>query len=33
MRSEREAWYREVADAVVSVDHRAISDIVEAVLR
>jgi shikimate kinase len=30
---EREALYREVADAIVLVDHRSIGDVVEAVLR
>lgn len=30
---EREALYREVADAIVLVDNRSISDVVEAVLR
>jgi shikimate kinase len=33
MYDEREALYREVADAVVLVDHRSINDVVEAVLR
>lgn len=33
MREDREALYREVADAVVSVDHRSVSDVVEAILR
>ncbi len=33
MRQEREALYREVADAVVSVDHRSVNEIVEAILR
>lgn len=33
MFNEREALYREVADAIVLVDHRTISDVVEAVLR
>jgi shikimate kinase len=30
---EREPLYREVADAIVLVDHRSVSDVVEAVLR
>jgi shikimate kinase len=30
---EREALYREVADAIVLVDNRSVSDVVEAVLR
>jgi shikimate kinase len=30
---EREAFYREVADAIVLVDNRSITDVVEAVLR
>jgi len=30
---EREALYREVADAIVLVDHRSPNDVVEAVLR
>ncbi len=33
MHATREALYREVADAVISVDHRSIDDVVEAVLR
>lgn len=33
MFSEREAFYREVADAIVLVDNRSVSDVVEAVLR
>ena len=33
MHESREALYREVADAVISVDHRSIEDVVEAVLR
>jgi shikimate kinase len=33
MSTEREALYREVADAIVSVDNRSVSDIVEAILR
>lgn len=33
MANEREAMYREVADVIVSVDHRSVSDVVEAVLR
>ena len=33
MFEEREALYREVADAIVLVDHRSISEVVEAVLR
>jgi len=33
MMSEREALYREVADAIVLVDHRSVSEVVEAVLR
>jgi shikimate kinase len=33
MWDEREPLYREVADAIVSVDHRSISEVVEAVLR
>jgi shikimate kinase len=33
MRQDREALYREVADAVVSVDHRSVNEIVEAILR
>lgn len=33
MFDEREALYREVADAIVLVDNRSISDVVEAVLR
>ena len=30
---DREAFYREVADAIVLVDHRSVSEVVEAVLR
>ena len=30
---DREALYREVADAIVLVDNRSVSDVVEAVLR
>lgn len=33
MKIEREPLYREVADAIVLVDHRSVSDVVEAVLR
>ena len=33
MFNEREALYREVADAIVLVDNRSVSDVVEAVLR
>lgn len=33
MKVEREPLYREVADAIVLVDHRSVSDVVEAVLR
>ena len=33
MFDQREALYREVADAIVLVDHRSISEVVEAVLR
>jgi shikimate kinase len=33
MFEEREALYREVADAIVLVDHRSVSEVVEAVLR
>lgn len=33
MFTEREPLYREVADAIVLVDHRSIGDVVEAVLR
>jgi shikimate kinase len=33
MFTEREALYREVADAIVTVDNRSVSDVVEAVLR
>ena len=33
MMTEREAWYREVADAIVMVDNRSVSEVVEAVLR
>lgn len=33
MFSEREALYREVADTIVLVDHRSVSEVVEAVLR
>ncbi|MDO8391964.1 MAG: shikimate kinase [Actinomycetota bacterium] len=33
MMSEREALYREVADAIVLVDNRSVSEVVEAVLR
>jgi shikimate kinase len=33
MWDEREPLYREVADAIVSVDHRSIGEVVEAVLR
>lgn len=33
MHATREALYREVADAVISVDHRSVEDVVEAVLR
>lgn len=30
---EREPWYREVADAIVLVDSRSVSEVVEAILR
>ena len=30
---DREPWYREVADAIVLVDHRSVSEVVEAILR
>jgi shikimate kinase len=33
MHEQRAALYREVADAIVLVDHRSVSDVVEAVLR
>ncbi len=33
MMQDREAFYREVADAIVLVDHRSVSEVVEAVLR
>ncbi|MEI8239870.1 MAG: shikimate kinase [Actinomycetota bacterium] len=33
MYEQRSPWYREVADAIVLVDHRSISEVVEAVLR
>lgn len=33
MMSEREGFYREVADAIVLVDNRSVSEVVEAVLR
>lgn len=33
MYTERESLYREVADAIVTVDNRSINDVVEAVLR
>ena len=33
MAADREPLYREVADAIVSVDNRSVSDIVEAILR
>jgi shikimate kinase len=33
MHDEREALYREVADAIVLVDHRTVAEVVEAVLR
>jgi shikimate kinase len=33
MHADREPLYREVADAIVSVDHRSIHEVVEAVLR
>lgn len=33
MAEQREPWYREVADAIVLVDHRSVGDVVEAVLR
>lgn len=33
MMRDREAFYREVADAIVLVDHRSASEVVEAVLR
>lgn len=33
MHESREALYREVADAVITVDHRSIDEVVEAVLR
>ena len=33
MFNERESLYREVADAIVLVDNRSVSDVVEAVLR
>jgi shikimate kinase len=33
MWDEREPLYREVADAIVSVDHRTVAEVVEAVLR
>ena len=33
MYADREALYTEVADAVVSVDHRSISEVAQAVLR
>lgn len=30
---DREPWYREVSDAIVLVDHRSVSEVVEAILR
>ncbi len=33
MSKQRSDWYQEVADAVVSVDHRSINDVAKAVLR
>jgi shikimate kinase len=33
MQDTRESLYRDVADAIVSVDHRTIGEVVEAVLR
>ena len=30
---DREPWYREVADAIVLVDSRSVSEVVEAILR
>jgi shikimate kinase len=33
MHDTRESLYREVADAIVLVDHRSVSDVVEAVMR
>jgi shikimate kinase len=33
MFTEREAFYREVADAIVLVDNRSVGEVVEAVLR
>lgn len=33
MYAEREPLYREVADAIVLVDHRSVADVVEAILR
>lgn len=33
MRTDREALYQEVADAIVSVDHRSVHDVAQAVLR
>ncbi len=33
MHDTREALYREVADAIVLVDHRSVGEVVEAVLR
>ena len=33
MAEQREPWYRQVADAIVLVDHRSVGEVVEAVLR
>ncbi len=33
MHDQRQAWYREVADVIVLVDHRSPNEVVEAVLR
>lgn len=33
MAEQRAPWYREVADAIVLVDHRSVGEVVEAVLR
>lgn len=33
MAEQRTPWYREVADAIVLVDHRSVGEVVEAVLR
>lgn len=33
MYDDRDEWYREVADAIVSVDHRTVNDVAQAVLR